>query len=78
MPGIDESRDFIPLGIAVLTVSDTRKPEDDKSGNILVVRLEGVGHKLADRAICPDNIEDIQAQVSGWIANGSFFGTAHP
>ena len=69
MPGIDESRDFIPLGIAVLTVSDTRKPEDDKSGNTLVARLEGAGHKLADRAICPDNVEDIQEQVAGWIAN---------
>ncbi len=69
MPGIDEMRDFIPLGIAVLTVSDSRTPSDDKSGNTLVARIEAAGHDLADRAICPDNIENIRGQVSTWIAN---------
>ena len=48
MPGIDESRNFVPLGIAVLTVSDTRQLADDKSGNTLVERLEKAGHRLAD------------------------------
>ncbi len=51
MPGIDESRDFIPLRIAVLTVSDTRELADDKSGTTLVERLEAAGHKLGARAI---------------------------
>ncbi len=69
MPGIDNSREFIPLGIAVLTVSDTRTPADDKSGNTLVARIEAAGHTLADRAIRPDTIEDIRGQVSAWIAD---------
>ncbi len=69
MPGIDDTREFIPLGIAVLTVSDSRTPEDDKSGNTLVARIEAAGHTLANRAICPDNIDDIRGKVSGWIAD---------
>ncbi len=51
MPGIDEARQFVPLKIAVLTVSDTRERADDKSGNILVERIRGAGHVLAERAI---------------------------
>ncbi|MBZ0215053.1 MAG: hypothetical protein K8F25_00740, partial [Fimbriimonadaceae bacterium] len=69
MPGIDKNREFIPVRIAVLTVSDTRELADDKSGNILVARLEAAGHHLADRAISKDDVEPIQAQVISWIAN---------
>ncbi|MBX6425148.1 MAG: molybdenum cofactor biosynthesis protein B [Variibacter sp.] len=67
MPGIDESRPFVPLRIAVLTVSDTRSLGDDKSGAILVERLETAGHVLADRAIVPDEIEAIRTQLKKWI-----------
>jgi molybdenum cofactor biosynthesis protein B len=69
MSRIDESRTFMPLNIAVLTISDTRTSADDKSGNTLVERLEGAGHRLADRAIVPDDIEMIRAKVKGWIAD---------
>jgi molybdenum cofactor biosynthesis protein B len=69
MAGIDESLTFVPLSIAVLTVSDTRSLADDKSGNTLVERLEKAGHRLADRAIVTDDVAAIQAQVRGWIAD---------
>ncbi|BDA83053.1 molybdenum cofactor biosynthesis protein B [Aureimonas sp. SA4125] len=59
-------RAFIPLSIAVLTVSDTRTPADDKSGDTLAERLTAAGHSLADRAIVPDEIEAIRAQVVAW------------
>jgi molybdenum cofactor biosynthesis protein B len=62
-------KDFIPLNIAVLTVSDTRTPADDRSGNTLVERLEGAGHRLAARAIVTDDVEKIRAQVRSWIAD---------
>lgn len=62
-------KEFIPLNIAVLTVSDTRTPADDKSGNTLVERLEGAGHKLAARAIVTDDVEKIRARVKQWIAD---------
>jgi molybdenum cofactor biosynthesis protein B len=68
MPGIDETRAFIPLNIAVLTVSDTRALADDRSGDTLVDRLTKAGHTLADRAIVTDDVENIQAQVRAWIA----------
>ncbi len=67
MPGIDESKQFVPLRIAVLTVSDTREFADDKSGTTLVERLEKAGHKLADRKIVRDEVEAIRAQVKAWI-----------
>jgi molybdenum cofactor biosynthesis protein B len=69
MPGIDETRQFIPLRIAVLTVSDTRETADDKSGATLVERLEQAGHTLADRAIVRDDVRKIRAQVKTWIAD---------
>ncbi len=69
MPGLDQTRQFIPLKVAVLTVSDTRKFEDDKSGTTLIERLEKAGHALADRAIVPDDIETIRAQMKQWIAD---------
>jgi len=71
MPGIDESKSFVPLRIAVLTVSDTREFTDDKSGSTLVDRIEKAGHKLADRKIVKDDVEAIRAQVKAWIADKS-------
>ncbi|MGE4166535.1 MAG: molybdenum cofactor biosynthesis protein B, partial [Xanthobacteraceae bacterium] len=69
MAGIDETKQFIPLRIAVLTVSDTRKLADDKSGQTLVERIEKAGHKLADRKIVTDDVRKIRAQVKKWIAD---------
>jgi molybdenum cofactor biosynthesis protein B len=67
MPGIDESRPFIALKIAVLTVSDTRGLNDDRSGDTLVDRLTKAGHQLAARAVVTDDVENIRAQVRAWI-----------
>lgn len=69
MPGIDESIDFVPVQIAVLTVSDTRTLDDDRSGDTLVGRLEQAGHKLADRAIVKDDADVIADQFKTWINN---------
>jgi molybdenum cofactor biosynthesis protein B len=69
MPGIDETKQFVPLKIAVLTVSDTRALADDKSGATLVERIERAGHILADRAIVTDDVRKIRAQVKKWIAD---------
>ena len=69
MPGIDEKRLFVPLKIAVLTVSDTRKLEDDKSGGTLAERIEKAGHTVAARAIVSDDVEKIRAQMRAWIAD---------
>jgi molybdenum cofactor biosynthesis protein B len=69
MPGIDETKQFIPLKIAVLTVSDTREFSDDKSGATLVERIEKAGHSVAARAIVTDDVEKIRAQVKEWIAD---------
>ncbi|ALA18185.1 MULTISPECIES: molybdenum cofactor biosynthesis protein B [Chelatococcus] len=69
MSRIDETRPFIPLSIAVLTVSDTRSLADDRSGDTLVQRLEAAGHRLAARAIVPDEVDEIRATVKGWIAD---------
>ena len=69
MARIDETRPFIPVSIAVLTMSDTRALEDDKSGAALVELIGKAGHKLADRAIVKDDIPQIRAQVMRWIAD---------
>jgi molybdopterin adenylyltransferase len=71
MAGIDASREFIPLKIAVLTVSDTRKLADDKSGATLIGRIEKAGHTVAARAIVTDDSEAIRSQVKTWIADGA-------
>ena len=63
---IDESRPFIAVRIAVLTVSDTRSPADDRSGDILVDRLLSDGHILADRAICKDSSDEIVSRLHSW------------
>jgi molybdenum cofactor biosynthesis protein B len=64
---IDESRVFLPVRIAVLTVSDTRGPAEDRSGDTLVARLTAAGHILTDRAIVRDDAERIVARLHGWI-----------
>jgi len=69
MSRIDETRPFLPVGIAVLTVSDTRTAADDKSGNTLVELLTRDGHKLAARTIVKDDVGAITAQLKAWIAN---------
>ncbi|MBB4237622.1 molybdenum cofactor biosynthesis protein B [Rhizobium esperanzae] len=66
MAGLDEKRPFIAVGIAVLTVSDTRTPETDKSGDTLAARIVEAGHRLVDRAIVPDDREKIAARVKAW------------
>ena len=66
---IDETRTFIPVNIAVLTVSDTRRPKDDESGDVLQQRLTDAGHKLAARDIVPDEVGEITAKLKQWIAD---------
>jgi molybdenum cofactor biosynthesis protein B len=64
---LDLNLPFVPLAIAVLTVSDTRQLADDKSGDTLVDRLTKAGHRLAARAIVPDDVGAIRSQVTAWI-----------
>ncbi len=71
MPRSDETLPFKPVRIAVLTVSDTRTPEDDKSGALLVELLKADGHELAGKAIVRDDITQIQAAIKTWVASGS-------
>ncbi len=69
MPNIDQSRQFVPLKIAVLTISDTRALADDKSGSILAERVEKAGHAVGDRTIVQDDVEAIRARLKGWIGD---------
>jgi len=69
MSSIDESKQFIPLNIAVLTISDTRTLADDKSGTTLSERLTAAGHNLAAREIVVDDVEAIRIIVRQWIAD---------
>jgi molybdenum cofactor biosynthesis protein B len=69
MTRIDETKEFIPVRIAVLTVSDTRTREDDKSGDTLVERLTDAGHVLAARAILPDERARIAERLREWVAD---------
>jgi molybdenum cofactor biosynthesis protein B len=64
---IDESRVFKPINIAVLTVSDTRTPETDTSGDILAARVTGAGHRLAARTIVKDDAALLAAQFEAWV-----------
>ncbi|MBD9359121.1 molybdenum cofactor biosynthesis protein B [Methylomonas fluvii] len=66
---MSEVREFIPINIAVLTVSDTRTELDDVSGQTLVTGLTAAGHNLIDKKIVPDDIYQIRAAVSHWIAD---------
>jgi molybdopterin adenylyltransferase len=68
MSSIDETRQFLPLSIAVLTISDTRSLEDDKSGSVLAERLVAAGHTLAAREIIVDDVDAIRIIVKRWIA----------
>jgi molybdenum cofactor biosynthesis protein B len=69
MASIDEARTFVPLKIAVLTVSDTRVLADDKSGATLAERIAKAGHAVAARAIVSDDVAEIRKQVKAWIAD---------
>lgn len=69
MHGIDDKVAFIPINIAVLTVSDTRGEADDRSGATLVERIEGAGHNVAAKAIVRDEADVIAAQLREWIAD---------
>ncbi|QIE56877.1 molybdenum cofactor biosynthesis protein B [Pikeienuella piscinae] len=64
-----KTREFVPVRIAVLTVSDSRTLADDRSGDVLVERLTGAGHSLADRAIVTDDVKKIAARLRDWIAD---------
>lgn len=65
---MNEIRELKPLGIAVLTVSDTRDERTDKSGTLLAERLEAAGHRLVEKRIVGDDVYAIRAAVSAWIA----------
>jgi molybdenum cofactor biosynthesis protein B len=71
MPKLDPSRPFIPVRIAVLTVSDSRTLADDKSGATLAEMVGAAGHAVAARAIVKDEVEAIRAQMQAWIADAS-------
>lgn len=66
---MSQERDFVPLNIAILTVSDTRTEDTDVSGKSLIDRLSAAGHHLADKRIVADDIYRIRAVVSEWIAS---------
>jgi molybdenum cofactor biosynthesis protein B len=68
---VSEERQFVPLNIAVMTVSDSRTEETDTSGKTLVDRLTAAGHRLAEKRIVPDDIYRIRAAVSQWIADAA-------
>jgi molybdenum cofactor biosynthesis protein B len=69
MGRIDETKEFIPVRIAVLTVSDSRDITEDRSGEVLVNRIEAAGHVLADRMIVRDERDQIADQLREWIAS---------
>jgi molybdenum cofactor biosynthesis protein B len=69
MSRIDESKDFIPVRIAILTVSDSRDISEDRSGEVLVTRIEEAGHTLADRMIVRDERDQIADQLREWVAS---------
>jgi molybdopterin adenylyltransferase len=68
---LDETRDFVPVSVAILSVSDTRDAETDTSGEILATRVVGAGHTLANRAIVPDNIDAIRDIIGMWTDGGA-------
>jgi molybdenum cofactor biosynthesis protein B len=71
MTSTDESKNFIPLDIAVLTISDSRTLADDKSGTMLAERLTAAGHRLAAREIIVDDVDAIRVVVKRWLADSS-------
>ena len=66
---MSDERAFLPLRIAVLTVSDSRTAADDRAGDLLAERLQAAGHALADRALAPDDVHQIRARVSAWLVD---------
>ena len=64
---LDETIDFIPIGIAVMTISDSRTTADDKSGDVLSSRVTEYGHHLISRTIVRDDVDEIQAMLKIWI-----------
>jgi molybdenum cofactor biosynthesis protein B len=64
-----DNRNFLPVNIAVLTVSDTRTLSDDKSGDILIHRIEGAGHIIVDRHIIKDDVATIVAKLKEWVSS---------
>ena len=69
MSKVTGDRDFLPVNIAVLTVSDSRTLDDDKSGDTLVDRIEGAGHVVIDRDIVKDDVPTIVARLQAWIGD---------
>ena len=69
MPRLDETKEFIPVRIALLTVSDTRDLTQDRSGDVLAERIEEAGHALADRMVVRDERDQIVEQLREWIAS---------
>ncbi len=69
MTNLDSSRPFLPVRIAILTVSDSRTLADDNSGDILVARVEAAGHTLAGREIVTDDMDNIVGQLDVWISD---------
>ena len=69
MQKLDPSRSFIPVRIAVLTISDTRTLKEDRSGDLLAARISEAGHILAERDIVTDDVEEIRAKVRSWVEN---------
>ena len=67
MPGIDDSKPFLAVRIAVLTVSDSRSLDDDRSGAVLVERVKAAGHEVADRRIVTDDVACIVGTLRTWI-----------
>ena len=67
--GLDLTRDFVPVSIAVMTISDSRTLEDDKSGDVLAQRLSDAGHQLSDRVIIQDEEQDIITALQGFISD---------
>lgn len=68
---IDTARAFVPVRIAILTVSDTRDLASDRSGSTLAERIEAAGHVLADRKICRDEADEIEKILRAWISDAS-------
>src|SRR5665213_2408301 len=71
MPRIDEGLPFLPVNIAILTVSDTRTEADDKSGDTLAELIRAAGHRVVQRRIVKDDQAAIVAQLKAWIADAA-------
>jgi molybdenum cofactor biosynthesis protein B len=71
MPKLDTSRPFIPVRVAVLTVSDTRSAADDTSGDVLTALISEAGHEVAARCLVKDDVDQIRAKVREWIADST-------